>query len=421
MRSRLNSRQRGQRGAIFIIMGLSMLVMIAAAGLALDSGRLYIGKTETQNAADACALSASQELTGAPNIPLTNFPLAEDAGRVVAYRNNVQLNHASVCLAPSGFSFSASLNGPWVAAGAATADSRYVRCIIAESGIAPTFMNVLGFSAQTVNSLATATLAPSQAPCAAIPVALCATSPTPPYGLTPGQWLSATYGNGNGPNGGQLTGNFGWIDFSPPAGGASELDALLAGTGACTVAPGAKVGATGAVSSLAHAWNTRFGIYHPSVPSSGATSPVPDRSGYAYTGVNWPSQSNAVSNFVGSRRPANAPYGVDVNAGNTLTGLSVGPPASTVRQAAGLAATGADRRIVPVPIIQCAGFAGSQTLPVLNWGCALMLHPISQQGGPSIVQIEYIGLVSQAGSPCATVGSVGNSTSTGPLVPALVQ
>ncbi len=218
-----------------------------------------------------------------------------------------------------------------------------------------------------------------------------------------------------------MTGNFGWIDFSPPAGGANELDALLEGTGACTVAPGAQVGQRAPF----RRWRTRgipdLAFMHPSVPSSGATSPVPDRSGYPYTGVNWPSQSNATPDFLGSRRPANAPYGVDVNAGNTLTGLSVGPPSSTVRQAAGLAATGADRRIVPVPIIQCAGFAGSQTLPVLNWGCALMLHPISQQGGPSIVQIEYIGLVSQAGSPCATVGSVGNSTSTGPLVPALVQ
>ncbi len=125
MRSHFNSIQRGQRGAISIIIGLSMLVMIAAAGLALDSGRLYIGKTETQNAADACALAASQDLTGAPTIPLANFPIAENAGRLVAYRNNVQLNRTNICASRRrGFHFSASLNGPWVAAGAATADSR---------------------------------------------------------------------------------------------------------------------------------------------------------------------------------------------------------------------------------------------------------------------------------------------------------
>ena len=211
------------------------------------------------------------------------------------------------------------------------------------------------------------------------------------------------------------------MTFRPPSGGASELASLLSGTGACTVPPGALVGETGAAASLARDWNTRFGIYHPSIPSSGPTSPVPDRSGYSYTPTNWPSQSNAAADFLTVRRPANAPYGTDVSNGNAITGLSVSPNSSVVRQAGALATQSADRRVVPVPIVECSRFASSQTVPILNWGCALMLHPISQTGPPPTVRLEYIGLVSAAGSPCASQGGVGNSTSTGPLVPALVQ
>lgn len=414
-----NRSNHRQRGVVAVIVGLSIVVVLAAAGLAIDSGRLYVSKTETQNAADACALAASRDLTGAPAIPASQFPIAENSGRFVARRNEVNFNGTPIADSAITVQFSDSLTGTWVGAvPPPPGNMRYVRCTIAESGMMPKLMRLLSPVAtggNTVRSLATATLAPSQSPCAAIPVSLCATTTTAPYGLTPGQWISALYGSG-----GQLTGNWGWIDFSPFAGGASELAALLEGTGACTVPPGALVGQAGAVSSLSRSWNTRFGIYHPSIPSTGPASPVPDRSGYGYTSTNWPSGNNAAANFLTVRRPANAPYGTDVSNGNSITGLDVSPNASTVRQAAALATMSADRRIVPVPIVECSRFGPGQAVPILNWGCALMLHPISG-GGPSTVSLEYIGLVSAAGSPCASQGGVGNSTSTGPLVPALVQ
>ena len=76
--------RREQRGAIAIIVGLSLAVLIGFAGLALDGGRLYLTKTELQNAADACALAAAYELSGALNIPADNFTHAKDAGLLVA-------------------------------------------------------------------------------------------------------------------------------------------------------------------------------------------------------------------------------------------------------------------------------------------------------------------------------------------------
>jgi len=415
--------RRRQRGAVAIIVGLTLAVLIGAVGLALDGGRLYVNKTETQNAADACALAASLELTGAPNIPLARFPIAESAGRLVGTRNNVNLQSHPVANGDITVEFSTALTGaPWVSAGSATADAKYVRCTIAETGIAPWFMQVLGFGDQTVRSLATATLANSQGACTAIPVGICAPDPNAsppaaqPWGLTRGQWLVATFGTG-----GQLTGSFGWLDYSPPAGGASELAAALRGTGACSVATGQQVGQSGAASSLRLAWNTRFGIYAPSEPSplTTPTAAVPDWSGYSYTPTNFRSQANALQSFLDTRT-AHTAYGANVAAGNLTTGLSVGPGGSTVLQTGALR-NGGNRRLVPAPVINCSGFASSQTVPVLDWGCVLMLHPISQSGGPEQVRIEYVGLASDLGSPCSTIGYVGNSASTGPLVPALVQ
>lgn len=56
-------RQR-QRGAVAIIVGLSLIVLVGMLALVLDLGHLYIAKTELQNAADAAALSGAKELDG---------------------------------------------------------------------------------------------------------------------------------------------------------------------------------------------------------------------------------------------------------------------------------------------------------------------------------------------------------------------
>lgn len=420
MRTRVafSCRRSRQRGAVAIIVGLTMVVMVGFAGLAIDGGRLYVNKTELQNASDACALAASFELTGSPTIPLANFPIAEDAGKLVATRNRVGFQGDDIAEGDVTVEFGTTLSGAFVDAGSATADSRFVRCTIQETGIAPWFMQVLGFGDQIVRAAATASLVPSQNNCIAIPIGMCsagsATS-SPPYGLQNGQWFGSGFSNDD-----SITGSFNWIDFSPPAGGASELRDLLLGTGACTIATGSQVGNPGAIQSIRNAWNTRFGIYHPSMSSSGPGSAVPDRSGYAYRELNWPTRANALDDFIANKRPTNTPYGTSVADGNTITGLDVKPNGSTVLQPAALATQGAERRMAIVPIIDCTGLQSSQTVPVLDWGCVFMLHPMDNDNSLTIF-LEYHGLTSQPGSPCPAVGGVGNSASTGPLVPGLVQ
>ena len=416
----LSSRRSQQRGAVAIIVGLSMFALVGFAGLALDGGRLYVNKTELQNAADGCALAASFELAGAPNIPLANFPIAESAGRLIAGRNRVGFQAAAIDASAGGdvtVEFGTALSGgAWVGAGAATGASQYVRCTIEETGITPWFMQVLGFGDATVRSGATASLVRSQQVCNAIPLGLCANGGGPGFGLVPGQWYSGGFANGD-----QLTGSFNWVDFTPPGGGASEARNLLEGRGECLSNVGTNVGQPGAIQSLRRAWNTRFGIYSSNYNPNDVNAPKPDLAGYAYRPLNWPSQANALADFLGKRQPTvNAPYGTPgAQNGNTLTGLQV-QNNNTVLQPPALATRGSNRRIVSAPILNCPALRASQTVPILDYACVLMLHPMDNNNALTIY-MEYIGLSNASGGPCAGSGIPGGPTSTGPFVPGLVQ
>jgi len=241
--------------------------------------------------------------------------------------------------------------------------------------------------------------------------------PAPTYGLSAGQWISGRFDAGGG-----STGSFNWIDYSPPSGGASELGALLSGQGQCNLNVSTPVGQTGVLgNAAAKSWNSRFGLYQGGGGNPNLTNAPPDYTGYSYTSTNWPSQSNAYADFQ-AKRSAFASYGNTtdtVNAGNTITSLSIsnGYNVATHGSSGELATSGADRRVVTAPIVDCTQWATSQTVPILAWACVLMLHPI---GSPSdVVHMEYLGSASQVGGPCTTFGLAGGTA--GPMVPVLVH
>lgn len=413
---RMAGRRARQGGAVAIVVGLLIAVLVGFVGLAIDGGHLYLAKTELQNGADACALAASYELTGAPSIPAAAFPRAEAAGRAIAKQNRVGFQGSAITDADISVGFGSSLaaGSLWASAGAASPSAKYVRCTLTRGGIGMYFMQVLGFGAQSVSALATSTLTPAQSNCA-VPLGVCriggaGAGASPPFGLNAGAWVSGRFKDGGG--------NWNWIDFSPPSGGESELAALLTGNGMCSLNITNPVGAPGNMgNAAAKAWNTRFGLYQ--TGSSSVSTAPPDFTGYSYTTTNWPSGANALSDFI-SRRGSRSPYGSNVANGNAITGLNLSNAYNPTTTVAQHTQYGADRRLVIAPIIDCSALSGgSHTTDVLGWACVLMLQPIDNPG--DTLNMEYIGLSSAVGSPCASSGVAGDSASVGPMVPALVQ
>lgn len=431
----MHPRQR-QRGAVAILVGICIVVFVGFLALVFDLGRLFVAKTELQNAADACALAAAGGLP-----PVGTLTVAESRGILVGQKNKVEFQANNVVInVDSDVTFSTTLNGTYLPASSADPTSQFVKCTVEQGGIVPWFLHVfrqLRFEASTpdlsVGAFAVATLAPAQTSCA-IPVGLCSKpgSIAPDFGFTVGKWESSKF-----PVGGSFTGSFNWIDFSPPSGGASELATLLTGVGQCALPDvGQCVGQSGDVQSLARAWNTRFGLYQGSYNAGNAlmdktgvaykptTSPDPatpltwrefsDAPQNAYNGTPDPALASPPSNFFTEHNTTHTPYQTSTNP-NAINPLN----ASTTAQHA----AGGNRRVVVVPVVNCAAWAsgdpgcGSQQARVLGFACVLMLHPFDSPDHE--IFLEYLGHADDPNSPCHTSGLPGGSL--GPLVPVLVQ
>lgn len=403
--------KKRQGGAVAIMVGFSIFVLVGMLGLVLDLGRMFIIKTELQNGVDACALAAARELTGDAN----SLERAEAAGILVGGRNRVDFQKES----ETGFVVEFSEH---LATGYASKDSadplavKYVKCSLPRSGIVPWFMGVMGEGQQTVSAMAVASRVPAQINCA-IPLGLCS-NPSPPancpdgsapdvYGLCVGEWRNGKFGAGDGAGGA-----FNWLQFPGMASGAQGVIDALTGTGDCSLAIHDTVPAeTGNLGNAgAKAWNSRFGLYQPACdPVGDSTCPKPDFTGYTYTPTTWPPQYNALSDFQ-AKRAINAPY-----QGDAATGLNL-PGGYQHLSTAQHAAAGADRRLVTVPIVDCATWGSGHVADLLNFACVLMIRPVVASGD---VYMEYRGVSNLPGSPCATSGLAGGTV--GPLVPTLVQ
>jgi hypothetical protein len=420
-------RQRhdvSQRGAVAVLVALILVVLIGAAGIALDLGRLFVAKTELQNAADACALAAVRELRTPSTLAV--LTRAESAGVTVGNRHQADFQDNPVrFVRDRDVTFSSTLNGSYATKAAAPSDVRFVRCTREVPGFVPWFMGLLGAGSKTVGATAVAWAQPGNPTCP-IPLAMCskATSPSPCVvsGVTPdpstglciGQWYGGRFGAGGG-----INGNFNWVDFSGGGGGSDEVQAGLEDCVALDdpIAVGdlvdAKSGVLGA--SAGTSWNTRFGLYKGGAgnpgPESGAYS---DTTGYAYTTTDWPLGHDAFNDYR-SKQAANAPYGTSTAQGNVDTGLSVSNAYKTSTSSEH-ARGEPDRRLIAMPLVDCSTWGPGHKATVTGWACALMLTPY--QGPNDEIVLEYRGVAGEPGVPCGTFGTPGG---TGPLVPTLVQ
>ncbi len=415
-----------QKGAVILTVAFALLFLLGFMAIALDFGHLFVVKTELQTAVDSCALSAAQELDGASDA-LTR---ASSAGMTAGNLNKVNFQGS-----PAGISglteitFSDSLIGAFSANFTPVANARYAKCTHTQSGIAPWLMQAMGaFSGDAnykkdhaVYAVAVATRSPAQSACNALPVQINPKSPASActtstfYGYCPGEWIPSLYNEGTN-NTPPLPGYFGWANLDGST-NANETKAEVQGKTPCVPVNG-NVGTPGGKVAVSTQWNSRFGLYVNGAGNPKITDSAPDTSGYSYTALNWPSKSNAIGDFLNTRRAQNRSYGDTtdtISAGNTITGLSLNNNYKDALMGANntapnlLSTYGQDRRLVEAPIV-----IGSS---IQAWACLLMLHPID---GPNMtVYLEFVGDAGSVTSPCATLGLPGGTS--GPLVPVLVQ
>lgn len=438
-RHRFGARQIAfrQRGAMAVLVTLMAVVLLGFGGLVTDIGRMYIIRTELQSAMDGCALAAAAQLNGDAT-SLTRGALhgramvdktktASGQGRDLRYVNRLfQVGDIDPALVDVEFSI--LLAGPYEAPGGTVTpdNAAFVRCKYDETQVPVYLMRILNILAAainipantTVSALAVATQEPSSSVACAFPVAVCRGGPAPDYGLIKGNWYGGLQ-HKNPPPTGYGTGNFGWIDFTPPSGGASELADIITGSGVCSLTTGVPVGESGVAASLEKAWNSRFGVYQAGGGNPQPSTAAPDFTGVGYSNENW-GGSNAYPNYkiqLDSRAPYNSPVGGLGLTSPTLAELNPANPSS----AATHLAFGKKRRVVTAPIVDCSAWDTGGANPTVDaFACVLLLRPITNPGAGSFTtEVEYLGLASETNSPCATSGLPGGSV--GPRVPSLVQ
>ncbi len=443
-----SSLRQCQRGAVAVLTGLMIAVLVGFVGLVVDLGRLFVIKSEIQTAMDACALAAATQLRpGLTDLTALNNAVAlgrlmsdpdrsaSGLARPAASVNRANFQDDLIEPASVQVTFSATLGGTYYAADSITpANARFARCTYPKEKIPVLFMRVLpgGAVSADVAATAVATMTPAQSTCA-IPVALCQINGdrADDYGLRKGMWQRGRTDNKTpyGP------GDFGWVNFPTsdrppecPTGGGADYIGCLMRYGQCdlrTNDPVAEQDASGAKAALAVAWNSRFGYY----ATGGDRGPLPDRTGYGYTDFNWGNPggvaANAAYDGTSLTNPGLPNYRASYTAysgyqGDVLAGIDTSPPVGSYLTTDELKVSDIrNRRLVVTPIVDC-GKWNVGAIPTINdWGCVLMLAPTGQADADFKPQIEFLGLASKPGSPCSSVGLPGGSI--GPLVPGLVQ
>ena len=116
------SLKNRQGGAVAVMVGISIVLLVGFLAMVIDLGHLYVAKTGLQNAADAAALAGVKQLDGtAARICSAGSASSCDPDSAVykaiyaAGRNAFFGNSADsvVNIDPSNISFSSSQSGPW--------------------------------------------------------------------------------------------------------------------------------------------------------------------------------------------------------------------------------------------------------------------------------------------------------------------
>jgi hypothetical protein len=298
----------------------------------------------------------------------------EVEGNVGAIKNRANFQSTVIDIAASQITFSATLGGTYEEGGSADHNTAaFAKCSFPLTGLPIFFMRVLNpvLDTQTVSAMAAATLAPSSSAC-----------------------------------------------LIPPK--QKGLKASLAGSGQCSAQLGDEVGTQGVNDVTFSYWNARFGLYRSGGPTMAEAAP--DFTGYSYADAKWNPESGSAQlprTHGAGGASAFADYQSKAAAFVAFQGNPPNPyddPLSVNSHQV----NGRIKRVAVAPVVDCDEWAngnGNAQPAIEGYACVLMLNPVFDQNKEAAV-LEFLGLSTTVGSPCATNGEPGTF---GPLVPQLVQ
>lgn len=479
----LRRRPGRSRGVVLPFLAVGMGALLAVVALVVDLGRLMLVRSELQASADACALSAVQEL----NQTVGQLQRAQMSGQHAASMVPRAFQSALSRTASDGattVTFSTTGTN-YVAASDSAAVHRFARCTIEHDGLGSFIGRFTGAAVDGgISATATATVRPASRACA-VPLALdVAISDNPnaaaaPWGFSRNSvyyLIKPQYRAFSVP--GLVSVNFGTglsnynvrlVDLTSSSGATSGLglESLLnqVGTGLCEVStiglPRTNVyaplfTATADVDKLWPPWNARFGLYQSNsslLPTNNKLDEgvLPDLSGWAppppqlerfpaliSTSLRVPRES---SRFTGTSD------GYQFHAGQRTATPTAARPIGFQPYAAtgGPSAAGnhrelgsSHRRLVTLPIVRAASSGDARQRNLVDFACAWLYRPIGEANGSNLgsllsisingspnyklsAAVEFLSLASDADSPCRTAGMPGPAGARGPLVPALLQ
>ena len=206
-------RAARQRGFVLVTMAITTVSVLGVVGLAIDVGRIFVVKNETQVYCDAAALAAALALDG------TAAGITRAQTAVTNSTNGYNFGTSAV---PSpAVTFASSAAGPWAGSPSSGSGYTYVR-VAASVPVQLYFLPLLGdpgtftvVSAATAGQIAVSSLRQGVAPYTAV-----STNPTgPAFGFIAGNSYDIQWPNYNGSKAGCGPANPDKCFNSPPCSG----------------------------------------------------------------------------------------------------------------------------------------------------------------------------------------------------------
>ncbi len=116
-------KRKRERGSVLATSAIGMLAVLLAVGLGVDISRLYLTKTELQNAADASALAGVSGLNG------HSTGISDAVSRATNTFNKYEFNKTGVTIDPANVLFAVNLNGTYMSAGSAALTAETIRFV----------------------------------------------------------------------------------------------------------------------------------------------------------------------------------------------------------------------------------------------------------------------------------------------------